>query len=395
MRERTRRLLGLTLLGQAAFTYYVKTRPLPVEDLDVAEGLDARLWSFVTPDGLTLRGKRYAVPGGQPVVLAHGIVCNGLEFDIPKKGYNLAAYLARRGFDVYMYSIRGCGREPYVSDPGDWSHTLDHLAALDVATLVEGIMRETGRQPAWLGHSMGGMILYMYLQGAAFDTDGRFRADPALASERNASILAGVTLASPASFRWPPGSPYSRLLASAPVRFATIESIKFLRRLPPERQKIAMVRYLAVAADLFPRLCSVLAKSPAMSIAYNTRNVRGDVVALMSRVMLDNLSVPMIIQMMEDVLSGDAMDWSRQYNYTANMDRITAPLFFICGSNDVLSADEMRRCGIEAVSSSVKDFFCAEGFGHTDLVMGDAAADIIYPRVADWLEGVAAEAPGQ
>jgi pimeloyl-ACP methyl ester carboxylesterase len=150
----------------------VKSRPLPVEDVDVAEGLDARLWSFVTPDGLTMRGKRYAVPGGQPIVLAHGYTGNGLEFDIPKKGHNMAAYLARRGFDVYMYSIRGCGREPYVSDPGDWLHTMGHFAALDAPTLIQGITRETGKKPAWLGHSMGGMILYMYLQGATLGEAG-------------------------------------------------------------------------------------------------------------------------------------------------------------------------------------------------------------------------------
>ncbi len=388
MRDRTRRLLGLGLLGHAAFGYYVKSKPLPVEDVDVAEGLDARLWSFVTPDGLTLRGKRYAVPGGQPIVLAHGFTGNGLEFDIPKKGYNLAAYLARRGFDVYLYSIRGCGREPYVADAGDWLHTMDHFAALDVPTLVEGITRETGKKPAWLGHSMGGMILYMYLQGATFDREMRFSADAALAAERNNTIAAGVTLASPVCFGWPAGAPYARVMESSVVEFATARAVKFLRGLPANRQKIPAMRYLAMVADMFPRLSSVFARNPAMFIFYNPRNVDGEVVTLMARTILDNLSVRMTVQLFEDILAGNAMDYERTYNYTDNMDRVTAPLLFITGSKDFVTASEVERCGFEKVSSQVKDIRCFEGFGHTDLVMGLNVENTVYPYVAEWLERV-------
>ncbi len=387
MRESTRRLAGLCLLGQAAFVYYVRSRPLPVEDVDVAEGLEARLWSFVTPDGLTLRGKRYAVPGGQPIVLAHSFSGNGLEFDIPKKGYNLAAYLARRGFDVYMYNIRGCGREPYVSDPGDWLHSLDHFAALDAPALIEGITRETGKKPAWLGHSMGGALLYMYLQGATFTEDGTgFEADPALAVERNDSIAAGVTLASPISFTWPEGAPYGRIMQSGPVRFALARAAKFLRGLPPERQKISAIRYTAILADTFPRLTSVIFTNPAMGIAYNPRNVDGEVMTLMARTMLDNLSARMSVQFLEDLLDGDSMDYNRGYNYTAHMDRITLPMLFIGGSRDFLNADEVKRCCFEAAASRVKDYICFEGFGHLDLVLGLNVENIVYPRVAEWLE---------
>ncbi len=389
MRDRTRRLLGLCLLAEAAFISYVKSRPLPVEDVDTAEGLEARLWSFVTPDGLILRGKRYYVPGGQPIILAHCFAGNGFEFDIPKKGYNLAVYLARRGFDVYMYNARGCGREPFISDPGDWLHSLDHFAALDAPTLVEGVRRETGMKPAWLGHSMGGAILYMYLQGISVRSDGvGFEADPTLAAERNEAITAGVAMAAPLSFTWPEGAPYGRIMRSGPARFVLDRASKFLRGLPTKRQKISAIRYSAILADMLPRLTSVLMKNPALGMAYNPRNVDGGVMTLMARIMLDNTSVRMSVQFLDDMREGDSRDYCRDYSYTAHMDRITVPMLFVTGSKDFLSAEEVRRCCFEPAASRVKDYLCFEGFGHLDLVLGLDVETIVYPRIAEWLEGV-------
>ncbi len=389
MREAARRLFGLSLTASAALTYYIKSRPLPVEDLDVAEGLEASLWSCVTADGLTLRGKRYATPGGQPIILAHCFAGNGLEFDIPKKGFNLAVYLARRGYDVYMYNVRGCGREPYFSDPGDWMFTLDHFAAFDAPAVIDKISREAGKKPVWLGHSMGGAILYMYLQGASLADDGRtFEADAAVAEQRNASIAAGVTLASPISFTWPKGAPFGRIMRSGAASRALDKMAKLLRSLPPERQKFPFIRYTAIMADMLPRLTSVIFKSPFMSFVHNPRNVDGAVMTLMARTMLDNLSVRMAVQFLEDMRDGDSMDFSRTFDYTSHMDRITAPMLFLCGSRDFLSADEIERCAYSRVSSAVKGFFCFDGYGHLDLAIGCDVENTVYPCVADWLAQV-------
>ncbi len=130
------------------------------------------------------------------------------------------------------------------------------------------------------------------------------------------------------------------------------------------------------------------AKGPTMFIFYNPKNVDGEVVTLMARTILDNLSVRMSVQLLEDVLEGNCRDYGRQYDYTANMDRITAPMLFVTGSKDFVNAGEVKRFGFEGVSSSVKDFRCFEGFGHTDLVMGNGVQQSIYPFVAEWLEGV-------
>ncbi len=393
MKDRFRKAMGLALLGQAALVYYVHSRPLPVADPDVAEGVDAQLWSFTTEDGVTLRGKRYAQPGGHPIILAHGITGNGLEFDIPVKGHNLAVYLARQGYDVYLYSTRGGGREPYIADADNWGHTMDHFAAFDAPALIEGIAQETGKKPVWLGHSMGGMILYMYLQGTTLqEQNGRYRmvTDPELAERRNQSIAAGVAMASPAAFWWPVGAPYGSIMTSAPLRMGIQGLVKLLRNLPPDRQQVGLLRQLGRVAEFMPRLIVASATSPAMFIYYNPKNVDPDVVTLMAQSVLDNLSAKMTIQLLEDVLEGDCKDYDREYSYTSNMDRVTAPMLFITGDRDYVNCDQVRRYGFDAIRSEVKEFKCFEGFGHTDLVMGKNVEQKVYPTIVEWLQKVLA-----
>ena len=111
--------------------------PLPGRDQDISGDLEVERHEFVTADGLTLRLKRYANPGGSPVILTHGFGGNGFTFDLPREGRNMAVHLAREGFDVWIPHFRGCGRDPYVSDAGDWRHSMDHLAIYDAPAAVK------------------------------------------------------------------------------------------------------------------------------------------------------------------------------------------------------------------------------------------------------------------
>ncbi|MHB8781162.1 MAG: alpha/beta fold hydrolase [Candidatus Geothermincolia bacterium] len=385
MGGRARSCVGLGLCAGALGVSHVLRQPVAVEDIGLAKGLDERLWSYTTQDGVLLRGKRYANPGGRPVILAHGFTANGLEFDIPREGRNLAAYLARRGLDVYLYNIRGCGRQPYLSEYRDWSFCLDHLAAFDMPAVIDGVARDTGKRPCWVGHSMGGSILYMYLQGASF-RDGVFFADPELAERRNASLAAGLTLASPALFGWPEGAAYGRIMTSKQMRAVIRFLVRYLKKLPPERQRIGLFRHLSVLVHLAPRLSRAFARNPAMFLFYNPRNIEADVMVLMAERILDNVTVGMTLQFMQGVHEGPMMDLARRYDYTAGMGRITCPMSFITGDADFISCDAVRLSGYEAIGSEDKQFHRFEGFGHTDLVMGIDVDRKVYPVVAAWLE---------
>ena len=300
--------------GLAGVPAGAHTPPLP-EDGGLAEGLVREEWGFTTADGVTLRGTRYAVPGAQPVILAHGFGGNGSEFDLPRAGRNLAVCLARAGYDVWISSFRGNRRGGTVSDSGGWGHAIDHLGAYDAPSLIEGVTRVTGRKPAWLGHSMGGMVLFEYLQGASFrDVGGGtvFHADEELARERNRGIAAGVAIGSPPAFYWEGDGLLGRL-SGHPVHRTLLRGLMSALRplegrgcsLPPGRSPVRL-------AGSRPRLAAAVAFSPLGILLYNRRNIEAGAGASLIKWAGDDIS-PMARQLIYGIVNHDYLSYDRGY----------------------------------------------------------------------------------
>ncbi|MFN7974377.1 MAG: alpha/beta fold hydrolase [Acidobacteriota bacterium] len=180
-----------------------------------------------TTDGVTLAMKRYK-SGGTPVILCHGIVQNQACMDLAVPGSSLAVYLADHGYDVWDANLRSHGKGTYKSgSSGNWDWSIDEFAAFDVPAIVNKVKSATGKKPFWIGHSMGGMVAYGYLQGVKiqnvkvdevwgwgwcgplpcyeklYDVYGkRVVKDPSLASTRNAGLRGLVTIASPVRMKW-------------------------------------------------------------------------------------------------------------------------------------------------------------------------------------------------
>lgn len=165
--------------------------------------------------------------------------------------------------------------EPFLCDAGDWSHSIDTLAILDAPTLVDGIIAETGKQPFWIGHSMGGMVLYMYLQGVRFEgdpADCNVVSDPAVLAERHSRLKGGIAIASPPAFWWPRHHPFQVFTESSIGRGLLGISVLIYRL----RHRIApRVRLGSVAKGLVlnrPRGIKALSRSPIGIMLYNRRN---------------------------------------------------------------------------------------------------------------------------
>jgi pimeloyl-ACP methyl ester carboxylesterase len=385
-------VLAISSLG-ALVLWQLHNSPLPQEDLDFDADLETRCETFYTEDGVALKLKRYVNEGGQPILLAHGFTGNGLEFDLPHRKHNLALYLAERGYDVWISSFRGCGREPYMCEIDDWGHSVDHLAALDAPALVKGIADATGRKPIWIGHSMGGIVLYLYLLGAKMtrDTSGfKVTIDSDLAAERNRSILGGITIGSPPAFHYG-GAVWLDKLLSLP--FSDINS-KLLIRYFDALNRISPKLPVSLMGDFvarFPRLGRVMAKkSPVATALYNTDNVDADVGYSLLRIASDNVSTRMTNQILFLSKDPDLRDYHGECNYTAGMHTITAPLFFITGTKDFVGADNVLGYGYERVASDPKRFECYADYGHTDLVMGKRVYEEVYPDILEWIEGLQA-----
>lgn len=376
--------------------------PPPGEDQDVSGDLPVELHEFPTADGVTLRVKRYAKPGGTPVLLCHGFGGCGTSFDLPREDRNMAVFLARQGLDVWVSSWRGCGREPYASGCGDWTHTIDDLAVYDAVALVDGVAGATGGKVVWVGHSMGGHILYMYLQGVRFE-GGRVVSDPGLVRSHHRKLLGGVTLGSPPGFAYRRGEPYHTAFKSA----TGTALLGFMNR-QMLRKEVTSPRIpcLADAVDFLeghPRLAMALSRSPLASLTYCRRNTDKDATTSLVKWGTGPVSAGMYVQLLSSVLEERFREHPGRgepgelYDYTAGMALVELPIMFLTGTEDFANPRTIRRLGYEAVSSQVKEYVNLEGYGHTDLLMGKGAVAEVYPRINAWirsLEGGPPPTPG-
>jgi pimeloyl-ACP methyl ester carboxylesterase len=381
-------VLTASSLGAFAAWRFLQAAP-PEEDLACLSCMDTRVETFHTKDGIALKLKHYVNEGGQPILMAHGFSGNGLEFDLPHRKHNLALYLAERGYDVWISSFRGCGRKPYDCGTGDWRHSVDHLAALDAPALVEGVTKATGRKPIWIGHSMGGIVLYMYLLGVKpVGEDGDFRAaiDADLARERNDSILGGITIGSPPGLHRGGGDwiaaleriPFYETIVGLMLRFLEWEG-----KVSP-KTPLSQLRKLV---ERFPRLGRLLAMHGLIAILlYNAKNVDPDVGYSLLKWATDNVTTRMTAQILALGIDPDLKGYDGGCNYTVNMNWITAPLFFITGTEDFVGAGNVRDYGYDKVSSGLKRFENYQGYGHTDLVMGKRVFEEVYPDILAWAD---------
>ena len=386
------RWFGASLALYATFVYKGLKTPIPGMDQDVSSGLDVRLHEFVTADGLTLRLKRYANPGAVPVLLTHGFGGNGFTMDLPRVGHNMAVYLARRGCDVWVSSFRGCGRAPYLSEGGDWSHSFDHLAIYDASALVDGITQETGRKVFWVGHSMGGIVLYMYLQGVRFAGDGHVVSDPALVRDRHDKLLGGATLGAATVLCWPYNDPSSVGMSSEFGRQLARSEVEILRIKEEVTPRVTGMGGPDGLPHRHPRLAMAITRSPFAAGAYNRVNTDKETTMCLARWGTDDVSTAMWVQRVYGVIDGHLTQYpsvprGSLYDYAANIPLVSLPILFITGDHDHGPAI-IKRYAYGCVSSEMKEFLQLPEYGHIDLLVGKHVERDVYPAISSWIEMV-------
>ncbi len=239
---------------------------------------------------------------------------------------------------------------------------------------------------------MGGIVLYMYLQGVkpvSMDGSLRVATDPDLARERNDSILGGITIGSPPGLHCGGGDWIAKLEHIPSFEKITGLLAGLIDRAGMVAPKVP-ISDIGTFVERFPRLGRLLAMHGPIAIAlYNARNVDPDVGYSLLKQASDNVTTRMTAQIVMMGVDPDFKGYNGECNYTAGMDRITAPLFFITGTEDFAGADNIREYGYERVSSPMKRFENYQGYGHTDLVMGKRVYDEIYPDILDWIQNLA------
>lgn len=300
----------------------------------------------------------------EPVILCHGVSVNRSMVDLDDDT-SLARDLAGRGFEVYALDLRGRGRSRRLGLSGLMPrHTFDDYVTRDLPAAIAAVRGRHGAERVhWVGHSMGGLVLYALL--------GR---DPSVA------IRSLVTIASPLRVRAPWWLNLGMRVVGA-------------LRLP-----VCWGHASFLAAPFVGWV-----HHPPLRMLLNPANVRGPRLRLATATIVADISNGEVRHFFSMSNTGRFGSADGAHDYAAGLARVSTPCLVIAGADDRLATPEAVRAGYDLLGGprEFRLFGRASGdpvdFGHGDLLIGDHARAVVFPEVARWLEGydvaLAAAAP--
>lgn len=298
-----------------------------------------------TADGWLLPLRRYPADG-PPVLLVHGMGANHYNWDY-RPEVSLAHALQQAGFDVWVPELRGDpGAIPPAPDAAKDFAFSDH-ARQDLPVIVDAVLATTGADRlSWVGHSMGGMLLYTAL-GAYPE-----------------KIQSGVAICSPIQF--------SRGLPS----HRTFEGMGWAmegRGKVPARALAGMTRPLGRSNPMYARVA-------------NKDNLDWAVTKGLAAHALVDLPKPLLREGIHWLQTGRLEDLAGQ-PYVAPAD---VPMLVMGAPADriVAEPDVAAACQVYADCTYVElstDHGFSVDYGHVDPVLGRSAATEVYPRIVSFL----------
>lgn len=311
-----------------------------------------------TEDGWTLALSRWrprAAARRSPVLLLHGLAASRETFD-PDPRFSLARHLCGRGYDVWALELRGHGRSerPSLFGAHRYGWGFEHYLRRDLpAALAHLRAAAGGREPHWIGHSMGGILALAHLA-----CGGAARSVTTIASSLDYSGSGSgfhkVTGLKPLFARLPlvPAGPLAFLSAPLALRFPS----------PIDR---FFVEAENVDAEVYRR--------------WLTRGVH-------------TISAPVLAQLVSAFDPG-GLRTSAGDQYQRALSRVKVPVLLLAGDRD-------RQCPPAAAAASYGALGAADKklalfgpehghaghYGHIDLVLGLRAAAEVYPHIDAWLD---------
>lgn len=351
------------------------------------KGITEKYYYTTTEDGITLAFKRYqpATLSSEknPVILCHGLSYNLLFWDLDKS-VSLPRYLAERGYDVWSLSLRGSApsTQPLNSglrklghfnlDPSsfqmltgqvqalkmmDWS--VDDHIRLDVPAAINFVNSQTEcPRVHWIGHSMGGMVMFAYLQEAKAANN----------------VKSFVALATPMTVFHPLNDPFRFLVDT----------------------ETALGIGTRVLGTSTPATVGVILGdigSPTDKLFFNSRNIDPQVLRELFRLVQEDMSPGQFKQLIGMVRTERFTSLDGSVDYTAGLAQVKIPVYFIAGTVDNMATIGAVQYAYRAVGSREKKFKLfgvvngqQNDYGHDDLVIGRQSQKEVYPTILEWLD---------
>lgn len=337
------------LLALAAFIYWRTLCSMHTEQLRTQE-----VYVVSTPDLWKLRVCRYrrGRTVGEPVLLVHGAGANHHNFTYPP-GNSLADYLAEKGYDCWAVDLRGCRSSTPPFGKTRFDVRFDDYLELDLPAVVEHIRRTTGYgRLHWVGHSMGGMLLYAYAQAHGEDR-----------------LASAVTLGAPVGFEG------TNLPVSEPL-------LNFLRRFPLAGN--------IIARGGMPLLMALRRPGPFFPV--NLDNVHPSLTAGNFFVMMDNVQPSVMGELLH---AARTKEWRMRYgtlDVAKGLEQLRVPLLaFYAPRDPFVSVDSARRFidrlphGDKRWILLSRDEGCMHDYDHIEMPFSRNCRGEVFEPIGAWL----------
>ena len=318
-----------------------------------------------TEDGWTLCLHRFLPhrerSDARPLILGHGLMMNRASWQLCPEGSMIEA-LCDEGYDVFVAEYRGSrsSKAPTsVNSAAFWQYSVEEHAYQDLPAIINGVRAITSSDKVhWIGHSMGGILIYLY--GARFGSDHLARV---------------VTLGSPVVF--------SKLLGLGPVL------ARLFRRLTPWRKVFRARSALACVLPfiaLFPFLVRIGMNPENLDVRARLTLVRGATEDISTQ-LADWFLMRIPANASASLLEGP------EGNILASFH---APLLVVAGGQDRLAPPSAVHPAFSSAASTEKQYLLLDGrglpegapvFGHSDMPSSPAAVRHLSPIIVDWLQG--------
>jgi poly(3-hydroxyalkanoate) synthetase len=323
---------------------------------------NVRLYKAVTADGweIAMHRHRPATPNDKPpVIVCHGFSSNRTSWDLDRE-HSVGVYLSERGYDVWIISLRGAGdsSKPGLFNKYTYSWNFDDYLFKDVPAVIEYVKKETGApKVSWLGHSMGGMLMYAYLSAG---------------NPENINTV--VAVGSPLTF--------DKLVLWAEEAKANAHRARMVKMIPsgPLTEVVAPI--------YFPMRGGMLDV-----MIWNSENFTIPTQCRVAGHSEESFPGTLMGQFADWIVEGSFKSEDGRHDYLAGMKNIKTPFLFLAGFMDNLGMPQSVKGAYDLIGSEDKEYRifgkangCAVDYGHIDLIAGENAPGEVYEYIYRWLE---------
>jgi pimeloyl-ACP methyl ester carboxylesterase len=314
-----------------------------------------------TADGWEISLVQYQAVGaarGRPVLLCHGISANERNMDLDAD-HSLARWFAAHGREAWTMSLRGTGASDRSDEekgrkPG---YDFDTFWREDLAASIAYVRAQSGAEAIdYVGHSMGGMIVYAYL------------------SQGGQGLNAVVTLGSPTRLDWGATSaPYMDGFARLAVS--------------PDR----LIPVVSPGAFSLP-LQGEIEDGPFQLMLYNPKNTDKGTWKRLIAIGIADISGALALQMLGFIRTGGFTSADGKIDYRKEMGKVRTPVMVVAGKLDRIAIPPAVKDGYRALGGEKEWLLLAEengvvaDYGHMDMVVGNRASTELWPRVLGFLD---------